>query len=176
MPVQGDRPRSSWMMLGRSSFPGVPAGIRARMSRIRKRDTAPELVVRRSVHRLGYRFRLHRNDLPGTPDLVFPRLRKVIFVHGCFWHQHSCRLGCKVPQTRQDYWLPKLERNVARDREAAAALVAAGWQILIIWECEIGNLGVLEERLRSFLREVRPNLPLGNEGRTGRLNTRANIL
>lgn len=134
-----------------AAFPDVAPAIRARMARIRKRDTAPELAVRRSAHHLGYRFRLHRADLPGTPDLVFPRLGKVIFVHGCFWHQHSCRLGNKAPRTRQDYWLPKLERNVVRDRDAIAALAASGWQVMVVWECEIGNIDILRDRLRSFL-------------------------
>jgi DNA mismatch endonuclease, patch repair protein len=145
-----------------AAFPDVTPAIRARMSRIRKRDTAPELAVRRSAHRLGYRFRLHGADLPGTPDLVFPRLRKVIFVHGCFWHQHNCRLGNKVPRIRQDYWLPKLERNVVRDRDTAAALAASGWQILVIWECEISNLEILRDRLQSFLGRPETNLPLDN--------------
>ena len=134
-----------------ASFSGVPETIRARMARIRKRDTRPEVIVRRCAHRLGYRFRLHRADLPGTPDLVFPRLRKVILVHGCFWHQHNCRLGGKLPRTRQDYWLPKLARNVARDRETIAALTTSGWHVFVIWECETSNSEIVEDRLRAFL-------------------------
>ena len=108
----------------------------AHMRRIRKVDTKPELIVRRIAHRLGYRFRLHRRDLPGTPDLVFPRLRKVIFVHGCFWHQHDCHLGAKQPSTNAAYWLPKLARNVERDRLARKRLEDDGWRVLVIWECQ----------------------------------------
>ena len=110
----------------------------AHMRRIRKTDTRPELAVRRAAHRLGYRFRLHRPDLPGTPDLVFPRLRKVILVHGCFWHQHpGCRFA-RQPKSRLDYWLPKLERNRTRDAEAQAALRKLGWDVLVVWECQVG--------------------------------------
>ena len=108
------------------------------MRRITKTDTKPELAVRRAAHRLGYRFRLHRRDLPGTPDLVFPRLRKVILVHGCFWHQHvGCRLA-RQPKSRLDYWLPKLERNRKRDAETQAALRKLGWDVLVVWECQAG--------------------------------------
>jgi DNA mismatch endonuclease (patch repair protein) len=123
------------------------------MRRIRKIDTKPELVVRRVAHRLGYRFRLHRRDLPGTPDLVFPRLRKVILVHGCFWHQHpECRLA-RPPKSRPDYWLPKLPRNQERDAEATAALKALGWSILVLWECEISNEEAASETIAAFLDE-----------------------
>lgn len=121
------------------------------MRRIRKTDTSPELAVRRLAHCLGYRFRLYRRDLPGTPDLVFPRLRKVIFVHGCFWHQHSgCRLARK-PKSRLDYWLPKLARNVERDRVAERELQALGWSVLTIWECETKDIEVLRDKLLGFL-------------------------
>ena len=106
------------------------------MRRITKTDTKPEFAVRRAAHRLGYRFRLHRRDLPGTPDLVFPRLRKVILVHGCFWHQHvGCRLA-RQPKSRPDYWLPKLERNWKRDAETQATLRELGWDVLVVWECQ----------------------------------------
>lgn len=119
----------------------------AQMRRIRKRDTKPELVVRRLVHALGLRFRLHRVDLPGTPDLVLPRHRSVIFVHGCFWHQHTgCRLA-RQPKTRLDYWIPKLARNVERDLHARTALEQAGWLCHVIWECETRN----PEALRAIL-------------------------
>lgn len=121
------------------------------MRLIRKRDTTPELAVRRSAHGLGFRFRLHRTDLPGTPDLVFPRHRKVILVHGCFWHQHQrCPLA-RQPKSRLDYWLPKLARNVERDREARAALEAAGWSCLVVWECEAKDRERLGLILRRFL-------------------------
>ena len=123
------------------------------MSRIRKTNTKPEMVVRRLVHGMGFRFRLHRRDLPGTPDLVFPRLRKVIFVHGCFWHQHSCRLGAKQPTANPDYWLPKLARNVERDHQARMTLVGAGWKVLVIWECQTklpdGLLVLIKELLNG---------------------------
>src|SRR5258708_4764953 len=108
----------------------------AHMRRIRKKDTKPELVVRRLSYGLGYHYRLHRRDLPGTPDLVFPRLRKVIFVNGCFWHQHSCRLGAKQPSANPEYWGPKLARNVERDAAAKRQLAAMGWEVLTVWECQ----------------------------------------
>ena len=122
-----------------------------RMRRIRKTDTKPEMAVRRLAHGLGYRYRLHRRDLPGTPDLVFPGLRKIIFVHGCFWHQHDCRLGRKQPSTNPDYWLPKLSGNVDRDRVARARLQQEGWSVLVIWECQTGNPRSLADVLTRFL-------------------------
>jgi len=132
-------------------FDDVPAVVSRRMSRVTKKNTKPELVVRRLAHRLGYRFRLHRRDLPGTPDLVFPSRRKVIFVHGCFWHRHGCRLSGRVPQIRVDYWRPKLDRNVQRDHEAQAALADQGWHVLTVWECEVRDNVALAHRLRAFL-------------------------
>jgi DNA mismatch endonuclease (patch repair protein) len=127
----------------------------AHMRRIRKRDTSPELVVRRISHSLGYRFRLHRRDLPGTPDLVFPRLRRAILVHGCFWHQHElCRLA-RQPKSRLDYWLPKLARNVARDALTRQQLERAGWETLIVWECETFDPIRLRENLKRFLSQAR---------------------
>jgi len=128
-----------------------PEQISARMRRIRKKDTKPELVVRRLVHRMGYRYRLHRRDLPGTPDLIFPSRRKVIFVHGCFWHQHACRLGGKQPSANRDYWLPKLARNLERDRAAQQALIVLGWDALVIWECEIRSNAGIGGRIHEFL-------------------------
>ncbi len=107
--------------------------------------------MRRVLHRAGFRFRLHRRDLPGCPDIVLPRHRSVIQVHGCFWHQHDgCRLA-NVPRTRVGYWLPKLARNIARDAESEAALRALGWRVLVLWECEIAASGSLSERLSAFL-------------------------
>lgn len=126
------------------------------MRAIRKTNTKPELAVRRLLHRLGYRFRIHRRDLPGCPDVVLPRHRTVVFVNGCFWHQH---LGCryaKLPRTRPEYWLPKLARVVERDCESQAALEAAGWRVLIVWECECESAGHLEARLRRELHGPRP--------------------
>ncbi|WP_322597456.1 MULTISPECIES: DNA mismatch endonuclease Vsr [unclassified Methylobacterium] len=127
-----------------------PAGRSKRMSRIRSRDTKPELLLRRSLHALGLRYRLGGAGLPGKPDLVFPRYRTVIFVHGCFWHRHS---GCRVattPKSNTAFWTHKFERNVARDAEAARRLAALGWQVLVAWECEIvtkSRLGATAQRL-----------------------------
>jgi DNA mismatch endonuclease (patch repair protein) len=129
-----------------------PAARSAHMRLIRKRDTTPERVVRRIAHALGYRFRLHRRDLPGSPDLAFPRHRKVVLVHGCFWHQHEgCRLK-RQPKSRLDYWLPKLARNVARDREVQEQLFRLGWAVLVIWECETRDAVLTSKRLSEFLR------------------------
>ena len=106
------------------------------MRRIQSKNTAPELALRSLVYSLGYRFRLHRKDLPGKPDLVFPGRRKVIFLHGCFWHQHKeCREG-RMPGTRREYWAPKLARNVERDSASQMALESLGWSVYTVWECE----------------------------------------
>ncbi len=121
------------------------------MSRIRGKDTQPELAVRSLAHRLGFRFRLNRKDLPGKPDLVFPRLRKVIFVHGCFWHTHSCRRGQSTPTTNAKFWKTKRQSNAVRDRSNLRALRRAGWKVLVVWECQIRKLGSLEKRLTTFL-------------------------
>jgi len=122
------------------------------MALIRSQNTTPERVVRSVLHRMGFRFRLHRRDLPGHPDIVLPKYRSVVFVHGCFWHYHqNCRDG-KIPKSNQAYWKPKLERTVRRDREAMEALQSAGWKILIIWECEVANdLVGLRNKLLAFL-------------------------
>ena len=129
----------------------TPAERSAHMKRIRKRDTKPELSVRRMMHAMGFRFRLHCRDLPGTPDLVLPRHRKAIQIYGCFWHQHEgCRLA-RQPKSRLDYWLPKLARNVKRDDETRAALEAAGWSCCVIWECQTQDPEMLRSMLRGFL-------------------------
>jgi DNA mismatch endonuclease (patch repair protein) len=120
------------------------------MSRIRGKDTAPELAVRRLLHSLRYRFRLHRADLPGKPDIVFPSRRKAIFVNGCFWHAHGCRIG-QPPRSRLDFWRPKLERNSARDRQNAESLRSLGWSVLTVWQCEIQSKTKLRRSLLSFL-------------------------
>lgn len=123
------------------------------MSRIRSKDTRPELIVRRTVHGLGYRYRLHRRNLPGKPDLVFGPKKKVIFVNGCFWHQHEA-VGCldgRAPKSNTGYWNHKLQRNVERDRQNQARLRDQGWEVLVIWECETKELGPLERRLADFL-------------------------
>ncbi|MCY3546047.1 MAG: DNA mismatch endonuclease Vsr [Gemmatimonadetes bacterium] len=122
------------------------------MSRIRGRDTKPELIVRRIAHRLGFRFRLHRKDLPGCPDIVFPRYRAVIMVHGCFWHRHpECRYAY-TPKTRVRFWQDKFENNVVRDRRNEVALRELGWRVLVIWECEVNDLGAVEERIEAHLK------------------------
>ena len=133
-----------------SRGPRISDGGRSRIMRaIRPKNTKPEILVRQGLHALGYRFRLHRRDLPGTPDIVLPRLRIAIQVHGCFWHQHStCRAG-RLPATRQGYWSSKLARNVERDRENEKALNALGWTVLTIWECETRDRNGLIQRLRE---------------------------
>lgn len=125
------------------------------MRAVRSRDTQPEMLVRRLAHRLGYRFRLHRKDLPGKPDLVFPRLRKVIFVHGCFWHGHGCARGARVPLHNRDYWTRKVARNLERDRAAQAALAEQGWRSLVVWECELKDSQALARRVKQFLDSAR---------------------
>lgn len=121
------------------------------MASIRSRDTKPEVLVRRVAHALGYRFRLHSRSVPGSPDLVFPRLRAVVFVHGCFWHRHTCPTGRKVPKSRLDYWGPKLARNAARDKRTLRALRRDGWRVLVVWECQTRDVERLRERLAAFL-------------------------
>jgi DNA mismatch endonuclease (patch repair protein) len=123
------------------------------MSRIRGRDTGPELTVRSLAHKLGYRFRLHRRSLPGSPDLVFPVRRKVVFVHGCFWHRHKCGRAYQ-PKTRAAFWAEKFAGNVARDRKSVRSLRRAGWKVLIIWECQTSSPSRLATRLRNFLEEA----------------------
>ncbi len=124
------------------------------MAAIKSSGMKPEMIVRSLVHRLGYRFRLHAKDLPGKPDLVFRSRRKVIFVHGCFWHQHqkaSCSDG-RAPKSNLGYWAPKLARNVNRDARNVAALKAFGWRILVVWECEaLGDVAKLSQRIVKFL-------------------------
>lgn len=124
------------------------------MSGIRARDTTPELAVRQVAHGLGFRFRLHRRDLPGSPDLVFPARRKVIFVHGCYWHRHrGCRLAYE-PKSNIDFWNTKFTRNVQRDNRVKEQLESMGWDVLVIWECETHNRSVLTSSLESFLNHV----------------------
>ncbi|MGQ0637542.1 MAG: very short patch repair endonuclease [Planctomycetaceae bacterium] len=128
------------------------------MAAVKSCDTGPELLVRRLVHRLGYRYRLHVRALPGTPDLVFHRLGKIINVHGCFWHMHRCP-HCRIPASRRTYWVAKLRRNAARDRRTQRALRRAHWRILTIWECQIAAMGVdrLRRRIAVFLAVGRPS-------------------
>lgn len=129
-----------------------PSEARSRIMRaVKSQDTAPEMIVRRMAHALGKRYRLHRNDLPGKPDLVFPRLRKIIFVHGCFWHGHECKRGDRKPKNNAEYWLRKIGRNKERDKEEQEALSAMGWDVLIIWECELKDKDQLKTKLEKFL-------------------------
>lgn len=123
----------------------------ALMAKIRSKNTKPELFVRRLAHRLGFRFRLHKADLPGRPDLVFARLRKVVFVNGCFWHAHQCPHGKRIPAANRDYWIRKRRRNSRRDRMALMRLQNDGWVALTIWECELAEPERLARRLWQFL-------------------------
>lgn len=107
------------------------------MARIRSRDTTPELIVRSTLHRLGYRYVLHRRDMAGTPDLVFPWRRKIIFVNGCFWHAHSCKLGRAQPKSNTEFWGPKIAGNARRDKRNIAILRSQGWSVMVVWECRI---------------------------------------
>lgn len=129
----------------------TPEARSERMSRVRSKDSKAELAVRSLVHGLGYRYRLHVSDLPGKPDLVFRPRKKVIFVHGCFWHRHeNCKLA-RLPKSRQDFWIPKLEGNKLRDKRNQQALRDNGWKFLVIWECQIGDLERLAGRISRFL-------------------------
>jgi len=117
------------------------------MSRIRLKDTKPELVVRSTLHKMGYRFRLHVKKLPGNPDIVLPKYRTTIFVHGCFWHRHP---GCEyayLPKSRQKFWKDKFKKNIARHVEVAKDLKNLGWKVIVIWECEISDVDMLREKL-----------------------------
>ncbi len=121
------------------------------MRRITSKNTTPEMIVRKLIHGMGYRYRLHAAHLPGKPDLVFPGRKCVIFVHGCFWHQHSaCREG-RLPGTRPEYWVPKLTRNIERDRERIVDLRKLGWRVLVLWECQVEE-GNTESKVKRFLR------------------------
>jgi DNA mismatch endonuclease (patch repair protein) len=126
-----------------------------RMARVKGRDTKPEMLVRRMLHGMGYRYRLHAKDLPGKPDVVFRSRKKAIFVHGCFWHRHP---GCgmaRMPKSRQDFWRPKLEGNRARDLRNQEKLALMGWGVFVVWECETKNTEELAKRLLTFLEPER---------------------
>ena len=126
------------------------------MSRVRAKDTKPEMVVRRMLHAAGYRYRLHAHDLPGKPDLVFPARRKVVFINGCFWHRHrGCALA-RLPKSRIELWTEKLERNRERDERNVAALRELGWEVLTVWECEVRNPATLMPRVVAFLEQPPP--------------------
>ncbi|HAU36282.1 MAG TPA: very short patch repair endonuclease [Phycisphaerales bacterium] len=121
------------------------------MSKIRGKDTGPEMVVRRLAHSLGFRFRLHVAGLPGSPDIVFPSRKKVIFINGCFWHDHKCKVAGRSPQTRRQYWQAKFARNRNRDRQVRRRLRNLGWRVLTVWECQTRNVDRLAAVLRAFL-------------------------
>lgn len=133
----------------------TPAQRSVLMSSIRGKDTKPELTVRRIAHALGYRFRVHRRDLPGNPDVVFPRLRKIVFVHGCYWHRHASCQYAYVPKSNTAFWKQKFDANVARDKHSVAELEKISWEVLIIWECETRDEGKLACRLAAFLKTRR---------------------
>jgi DNA mismatch endonuclease (patch repair protein) len=123
------------------------------MRAVKSRDTAPEMTVRRLVYSMGYRYRLHRKDLPGKPDLTFQSRRKVIFIHGCFWHGHDCKRGARVPKNNREYWETKIARNRARDSQHDEGLRREGWRILVVWECQIQEQTALIDLIRRFLED-----------------------
>jgi DNA mismatch endonuclease (patch repair protein) len=131
----------------------TPEQRRFNMSRIRNKDTRPEIVVRSLVHQMGYRYRLHNSVLPGKPDIVLSRLRKIILVHGCFWHMHRCPHGRVKPKTRASFWQNKRMENMERDKRILVALRRRGWQVLVVWECWTRDLEALKKRLVAFLRK-----------------------
>ncbi|MCA2970184.1 MAG: DNA mismatch endonuclease Vsr [Acidobacteriaceae bacterium] len=126
------------------------------MRSVKSRDTRPEMAVRRMIHKLGFRFRLHRADLPGRPDLTLPRWGKVIFVHGCFWHGHQCRRGRRVPISNREYWVEKIRRNRERDQSSRKDLLALGWEVLVIWECDLASTDSALAKLKAFLGTFSP--------------------
>lgn len=138
------------------------------MRAVKCKDTAPEMVVHRLVHSLGYRYRLHRRDLPGKTDLVFGSRRKLIFVHGCFWHGHTCKRGNRQPKTNADYWKKKIQVNKERDKSTLEKLHAGGWETLVIWECETRQ-ETLRQRIDTFLRSTKQMASLSFPPVSGKL-------
>lgn len=124
------------------------------MAQVKGRDTKPEKAVRSLLHSMGYRFRLQRKDLPGKPDIVLPKYRTAIFVHGCYWHRHDCPNGQRFPKSRLDFWLPKLKGNRERDIKNQTLLREQGWNVLVIWECQLRDINVLQGNVRAFLNDV----------------------
>ena len=124
------------------------------MRAVRSKDTTPELIVRKISFSLGYRHRLHREDLPGKPDLVYPSKKKVIFVNGCFWHGHDCKRGARVPKTNREYWRNKIQRNIDRDQKTIKSLVQLGWNVFVIWECETKDIDLLAQKIDNFLSDI----------------------
>lgn len=146
----------------------TPEQRRRIMQSVKSKDTGPELVVRRLLHGMGYRYRLHRKDLPGRPDIAFGPRRKAIFVHGCFWHGHGCSKG-RLPKSRLDYWQPKVDKNRERDRTKEEQLKSLGWSVLTIWQCETKDLETLATRLQDFVDNGKTRSTSGMEGdRIGR--------
>lgn len=139
-------------MISERQFLDVPDARRRLMGRVKSTDTKPEIKVRRLVYALGHRFRLHRSDLPGKPDLVFPGKKKVIFVHGCFWHRHAGCHRTTSPKTRAEYWQDKFDENVRRDAACERELLESGWAVLTVWECEVDD-ECLAGKIVNFLRE-----------------------
>jgi DNA mismatch endonuclease (patch repair protein) len=130
----------------------VSASVRSRiMSSVKQRHTKPEMVVRSLLHRLGYRFRLHQKDLPGSPDIVLAKYRTAIFVHGCFWHQHENCGKSRRPSSNQEYWNKKLDENISRDKRKEDELSQLGWRVAIVWQCETTNIESLSENLKNLL-------------------------
>ena len=136
------------------------------MRSVKQKDTGPELLIRRALLRLGYRFRLHAKELPGRPDIVFPGRRKVVFIHGCFWHGHDCRKG-KLPQTRTEYWIPKIEGNKTRDERVLNELRNVGWESLVVWQCEVARM---EQALHTITHFLGPPKGGAGDDRTYRSN------
>lgn len=129
------------------------------MSRVGQKDTAPEMKVRKAAHALGFRFRLHRKDLPGTPDLIFPKKRVALFVHGCYWHRHPGCRKASIPKSREEYWTAKFAANVERDARVQVELEARGWAVDVIWECQTKNADELKHRLHAMLSNDHPQPP-----------------
>lgn len=125
---------------------------RPQMAKIKSKNTDPELKIRRLLLDMGFRgYRIHYAKLPGKPDIVFTRRKRVIFVHGCFWHRHNCPAGSQKPKTNQSYWIPKLLRNIERDKEHLSQIVLKGWKVLVVWECQLRNLDSVQKSLTEFM-------------------------
>ncbi len=126
------------------------------MARVKGRDTQPELIVRKLLWGLGARYRLHRRDLPGAPDIVLPGRKLAVFVHGCFWHGHDCARGARVPKSNRDYWVAKVARNQARDARTQTELAALGWRVEVVWECQLKDRPAMRDRLAMMLEGAGP--------------------
>jgi DNA mismatch endonuclease, patch repair protein len=124
------------------------------MRAVKSKNTAPELLVRKLIYSLGYRYRLHNDDLPGKPDIIFTQRKKVIFIHGCFWHGHHCKRGDRIPATNTEYWLQKIGRNKSRDKVTVEKLEQEGWKALVLWECGMKNTEFLSNQITAFLQHT----------------------